>query len=138
MSSVTNFKMGRHTLQTNRIICPVCGVIYSGNGVGPSNNKMITRALQTFLFISTRYFKEPSIAHDMAYLIAPYMPVIYTEGSYQRVVKDQYDADMLFYDLMMVEASKANFILKPYLKKAAKIYLEAVQEAGESSFKHEH
>ena len=133
-----HYLISKETLDKKKIVCPICGHDYIPNGVGPSNNPLLTKALQAFLFISSRYFKKPSKAHDIGYLIVSYMPVVYEQNNYRKVCETRKDVDDLFYDLMLVVAAKSNFIVKPYLKKAAHLYYKAVREGGADSCKHEH
>ena len=137
-NSAVMFSICKSTLTKNNIVCPVCGHMYQSNGLGPQNNKKLTWALQSLLFLSSRKFKLPAIAHDIAYLVVPYMRMSYKEGSYEKICANRKDCDDLFLDLMLVEADKSFSWMKAYYKKAAHLAYNLVREGGEDSFKHSH
>ena len=137
-NSAITFVIAKSTLIKNRTVCPVCGYLYSSNGLGPQNNKGITIALQSLLFLSSRKFRLPAIAHDIAYLVVPYMSMSYKEGGYEKLCINRKDCDDLFLDLMLVEANDSFPWMKAYYRKGAHLAYDLVREGGEESFKHSH
>jgi uncharacterized protein (DUF2225 family) len=132
------FLITKETLNKKRITCPVCGHFYKANGVGPANNPLLTKTIQAFLFLSSRYFKKASKAHDIGYLICPYMPMVFKNGDFIKVCTTRKDVDDLFLKLMSEAAEDSNFIIRPYLRKAKKVYYNAVRSGGQESFCHKH
>lgn len=138
LNSALTFSICKSTLIKNHTVCPVCGHMYIANGFGPQNNKKLTWALQSLLFLSSRKFRLPAIAHDISYLVVPYMKMSYKEGTYEKICANRKDCDDLFLDLMLAEANNSYPWMKAYYKKAAQLAYDLVREGGEDSFKHSH
>lgn len=137
-NSAIKFAIGKSTLTKNRTVCPVCGYIYIANGLGPQNNKGLTLALHTLLFLSSRKFRLPAIAHDIAYLVVPYMSMSYKEDKYEKLCINRKDCDDLFLDLMLAQANDSYPWMRAYYRKGAHLAYDLVRKGGEESFKHYH
>lgn len=138
MTSVTEFILTPEMVKATFIYCPICGHEYRANGMGPQNNKKLTWLLQHALFLTTRKMRLPAKAHDITYLIVPYMKVTYIDGDYVKVCETRKDCDDLFLDLMLARANDSYPWMKDYYKNGAEIAYDIVREDGAESFQHVH